>query len=1140
MKNRTRLVATLCASTVLLPQFAMADPSPTPAMPRLEEQFRDPPQSARPRVWWHWMNGNITMEGIAKDLDWMHRIGIGGLQNFDANLATPQIVPRRLVYMAPEWKEAFRFAVTEADRQGIEFGIASSPGWSETGGPWVPPEDGMKKLVWSEILLAPGKHFAGRLPAAPSTTGPFQTMHAPPSIEDMISGGAGRPRPKPQAGGVIRVLAIPALGQAPSVPQVSLGDGQMRDGASLFDADPETGLDLPRGTATAPTRLLLSYGAPQTIRSVTMLLPGAVSMFAGPSVAVVLEASDDGAEWRKVIDIPVSTVEVTRSFALVTARQFRLVLSPLAAVMSNAGGAAPGVDTWFLAAMASAAGAPLRLCELRLSAVPRIDRFETKAGFATSLDYYALGDPGDGAVGPGPGQVIDLTARVAPDGKLDWTPPRLPSGQAWRVIRLGWSLTGTTNHPATPEATGLEVDKFDGAAVGRYMDHYLGMYRDAVGPDLVGAHGIHTLVTDSTEVGAANWTPAMIAQFTRLRGYDPTPWLPALTGALVGSRADSDCFLYDFRRTIADLTASQHYATVDNAARAAGLTVYGEALEDHRPSLGDDMEMRSHTDVPMSAMWRFPKGGAPNPSYLADTKGASSVAHIWGQNLVAAESMTSMLTPWADSPQTLKHIIDLEFLQGINRPVIHESTHQPEDDKVPGLSLMIFGQYFNRLDSWAEMARPWVDYIARNALMLQQGRNVADVAYFYGEEAPLTGLYGDHPVADAPTTHAYDFINASALMTALANDGADLVTPGGARYQALYLGGSSSHMTLAALRRIAALAESGATVVGLAPTGSPSQADATPEARAAYAALLARLWPGGGQASVGKGRVIAASDIEAAMAGAGIAPDFTFSGGTAQALIPFVHSKLADGEDYFIVNRGSNPETMAAHFRVTGKAPELWHAETGDTESVSYRIANGETVVPLTLAPDDSVHIVFRKPTSADAVEAKPAVPAEIARLDGAWTVSFQPGRGAPASVVLPALAPLERNADPGIRYFSGIATYTKDFTAPKGWKPGQPVWLDLGDVHELAEVWVNGKLAGSAWHAPFRVDIGAATHRGMNHLEIRVANLWVNRLIGDAQPGVTRKITRTALPTYRADAPLVPSGLIGPVTLSTVRYAGQ
>ncbi len=356
----------------------------------------------------------------------------------------------------------------------------------------------------------------------------------------------------------------------------------------------------------------------------------------------------------------------------------------------------------------------------------------------------------------------------------------------------------------------------------------------------------------------------------------------------------------------------------------------------------------------------------------------------------------------------LKRVIDLEFVNGVNRPVVHTSVHQPADDKVPGLSLFIFGQYFNRHETWAEMARPWVDYMARNSLLLQQGRNVADVGYFYGEEGPLTALYGDKPVADAPKTYAYDFVNADALMDALSNDGTELVTPGGARYRALYLGGSSRRMTLATLRRIAALADGGATVVGQKPEGTPSLAGDAGE----YAALVAKLWPGGEVAMVGKGRVIASNDVEASLQRIGVGPDFAFSGGQAESDIPFVHRKLSDGESYFLVNRKNHPETIEARFRVTGKAPELWDAATGKAEAVSYRIENGETIVPLSLAAEQSVHVVFRKSAVADALAIKKLVPVPLARLDGPWQVSFQPGRGAPPSATLPALQPLNENGD--------------------------------------------------------------------------------------------------------------------------------
>ena len=433
----------------------------------------------------------------------------------------------------------------------------------------------------------------------------------------------------------------------------------------------------------------------------------------------------------------------------------------------------------------------------------------------------------------------------------------------------------------------------------------------------MGEHGLRALLNDSIEIGAANWTPHMIEQFKRLRGYDPTPWLPALTGVIVGSRSASDAFLYDYRRTLADLMASQHYGTVAAVATENGLKVYGEALEDGRPSLGDDMEMRSHTDVPMGAMWTYARQSGPKPTYLADLKGAASVAHIYGQNLTGAESFTSMLAPWAYAPGDLRRIVDLEFASGVNLPEIHASVHQPLDDKVPGLRLFIFGQDFNRHETWAEMARPWIDYIARNSYLLQQGRYFANVAYFYGEEAPLTGLYGMHPVADAPRRYAYDFVNADALIHELRVQDGDLTAASGACYRVLYLGGSSQRMTLPVLQQIAQLVEAGATVVGEAPQSSPSLADD----KTTFDQLVHRLW--GGR------KVLPTHDVEGVLLTLGVQADFSFTSTHPDSEILFLHRRLTDGDLYFINNRKDRPEHFDAHFRVLGRVPEIWRADTG-------------------------------------------------------------------------------------------------------------------------------------------------------------------------------------------------------------------
>src|SRR6185503_17651525 len=306
-----------------------------------------------------------------------------------------------------------------------------------------------------------------------------------------------------------------------------------------------------------------------------------------------------------------------------------------------------------------------------------------------------------------------------------------------------YSLLGINNHPASPEATGLEGDKLNRKYVKAYLDNYMGQYKDAVG-QLMGKRGIQYVITDSWEAGAQNCTDEMVAEFGKRRGYDMHPWLPVLTGRVLESSEASERFLWDFRKTIADLTAEYHYDQISASLRERGMGRYTESHESGRALIADGMEVKRNADVPMSAMWT-PGPGFPSTRYEADIHESASVAHIYGQNLVAAESLTAIGTAWAWSPETLKPTADLELASGLNRFVIHTSVHQPVSDKVPGLGLGPFGQWFTRHETWAELAGPWLTYLARSCYMLQQGKFAADVIYFYGEDSNITALFGDKP-----------------------------------------------------------------------------------------------------------------------------------------------------------------------------------------------------------------------------------------------------------------------------------------------------------------------------------------------------------------------------------------------------------
>jgi len=1096
----------------------------------LKSGFENPPETARPRVWWHWMNGNITKEGIKLDLEWMKRVGLGGFQNFDAALATPQVVPKRLVYMTPEWKDAFRYAVTLGDKLGLEEAIAGSPGWSETGGPWVPPSQGMKKYVWSETQVEGGKPFNGKLAHPPTNTGAFQNL----GIHDMIAapeGSAAAPEFYADAAVIAYRRAADDVPIEQLHPKITASAGSPATSV-LTDGDlvKTTGLPIPKVGETA--WIQYEFATPQTVRSVTIVtkdVDGIMAMITGisnPEKSV--EASDDGQTFRQIAKIADGGApEHTVSFPAVTAKCFRVVFKRIPP--PPAPDWASGIDLSSLGIKLGAPPSDYEIAELALHSAGRVNRFEEKAAFTPMPDLYDFATPSfDATSAIALSDVVHLTGKLHADGTIDWTPP---PGK-WVVLRFGYSLLGITNHPATKEATGLEVDKLNRNYVKKYMDGYLDSYREAVGSEWMGKRGIRYVITDSWEAGAQNWTDDMVSQFKKRRGYDPTPWMPVLTGQVVQSSAASDRFLWDFRRTIADLIADEHYGQVEASLKARGIGHYGESHESGRALIADGMEVKKLDDIPMSAMWtQLPGVNAEQFGYNADDRESASVAHIYGQNIVAAESMTAGAAAWAWSPATLKPTADQELLNGINRFVIHESAHQPLVDKAPGLTLGPFGQWFNRNETWAEQAGSWVGYIARSSYLLQHGRFAADLIYFYGEDSNLTALFATK-APDIPAGYGFDYINADGLIHELSVTNGRITTKSGMSYRVLGLDPYSRHMSLPVLRAIHKLVVDGAVVAGGKPTDDPSLADDQAE----FQKLATELFGDGtGIHQVGKGVVYAGQNLAEVFQSLKLAADFDFTKPENDTRLLFVHRKLPDGDLYFVDNRNDRDETVDASFRITGKAPELWHAETGKSEPVSYEMVDGHTTIPLHLEPWGSVFVVFRKGTMSTRLTLPKVTETEVASVEGPWIISFQAGRGAPGSITLDKLSPWNENADAGVKYFSGIGTYSKEVNiAPESLPRGAQVWLDLGDVKNLAEVLVNGKSLGVVWHAPYRVDVTSALKAGKNTLTIKVVNAWVNRLIGDEQPNAT-KYTFADVKPYKASSPLLPSGLLGPVRIVSV-----
>ncbi|CAH0994365.1 hypothetical protein EMA8858_00474 [Emticicia aquatica] len=1072
----------------------------------LQNSFQNPPNSAKPRVWWHWMNGNITKDGIQKDLEWMNRVGIGGFQNFDANLFTPVVVPKKLVFMQPDWKDAFKFTTELADKKGLEMAIAGSPGWSVTGGPWVKPEDAMKKYVWTEALISGGKKQIIQLPKLPDVIGKYQD--ATTSAGGVMGGFIG---PKPQYAADAMVIAYKLPSNEKHLmdlnPKFTKSGGDF-DTKVMLNHDISKTYFLPPMEVGKDMWIQYEFDSPQTFKAfaVGMGEAGELAEFNGGPTNRSLKVSDDGVNFKTVAKVSNSTLPfITTAIPATTAKYWRICFETLPATISP------------IAAMMGMTEIPkpsgTNISEFVLFNTSRIDQAEDKAGFSAWKEEGKLGGSED--IDAIPTQdIVDLSEKMNADGNIEWD---VPAGD-WMVVRLGYSLTGRQNHPASPEATGLEVDKLDKAAVRRYINTYLDMYKDATG-GLMGAKGLQYMVLDSYEAGHMNWTKDFPAEFQKRRGYDIKVWIPVLTGRVVKSLEASEKFLWDFRKTIGEMIAENHYDLIGEELHKRGMKRYTESHEGGRIYLADGMDVKRNAEIPMSAMWTPGSLAGGNDEEVrseADIREAASVANIYGQNIVAAESMTAIQNAFSWHPEKLKRTADLEMASGLNRFVIHTSVHQPLDDKKPGFSLGPFGQYFTRQETWAEAgAKAWMSYLGRSSYMLQQGKNVADILYLYGENTNITWVCREQ-LPNIPAGFEFDFVNSSALINAIQVKNGQLIAKSGNSYRLLVLDETTKYMTLPVLKRIQTLVKEGAKVAGSKPEQSPSLGDNPVE----FQEIVNEIW---NNSKVLKGSI---SDALKALK---INEDVIIKNATSKIL--YRHRQTSEQDIYWLNNRSEKQTSSEVSFNISGKTPELWNPITGKTEKVAYQIKNGRTIIPLTFESWDAFFIVFNTTKNALVNYEKPIKKeTTLAQIASPWKVHFND-----KNVVFDKLTSWSDNADVDVKYFSGTATYENTLKIASIDKSAK-YEIDLGNVKNIAEVIVNGKNMGVVWKTPFKINITEAVKSGENTIQVNVTNLWVNRLIGDAQPNIKTKTTFTTMPFYQANSPLLPSGLIGDVKIYLVK----
>ena len=714
-------------------------------------------------------------------------------------------------------------------------------------------------------------------------------------------------------------------------------------------------------------------------------------------------------------------------------------------------------------------------------------------------------------------EAVDVTSKVDDSGKLVWDAPE----GFWRIMRMGCTLVGRgVVHCTSPNGGGLEIDPLSREAMNMHFAATAGAcladMKAFMGKTLTYTH------IDSWELGVPNWTPDFRAQFKRRRGYDPLPYLPALAGKVVDSREVTDRFLHDCRRTVADCIAENYYGRLSELSREHGMGIHPESGGPFFTHWIDALQCLGRSEIPMGEYWSRrtePTGSIwyRNQFKVCDTvKQAASAAHIYGRRFVQAEAYTTMGPNWEKDPYMLKDIGDLAFCAGLTRNMLCFYVHQPYLDIKPGNQWEAAGTHFDRNITWFPLSHAWLAYLSRCQFLLQQGQFVADVCYYYGENVPGFVPGRDHMKPALPRGYDCDTINTEVLLTRVSAKDGRLVLPDGMSYRLLVLAMGDS-MSPQVLEKIADMAEAGVTIVGAKPTRTPGLKD-YPECDVKLKKQAARL------------QLVSDKSLQETLTGMGIRPDFE----SGDVPLHYIHRRSDDADIYFVCNQQSKPFTAGCTFRVAGKQPELWDAVTGETrDAAAFTITDGRCTLPLEFASRGSLFVVFRKPVKSLKGPGNANLPAlkQVSELTGPWTVKFDPNWGGPESVVFEKLEDWTQRSEPGIKYYSGKATYHKIFDLPAG-TAGKHLYLDLNRVRNIAQVRLNGQDLGVVWTAPWRVEITEAVKPAGNRLEIDVVNLWPNRLIGDAKLPPGKRLTQTNVGKFTnpKHQKLLPSGLLGRV----------
>ena len=1053
-----------------------------PAGESLEKGFVNVPDSVQTAIYWYWISDHISEEGVVKDLHAMKEKGINRAFIGNIGLTEAEFGGGKIKFYSEEWWKVTHTALKTATELGIDIGIFNSPGWSQSGGPWVKPEEAMRYLASTSTSIKGGQKIEITLPRPES---PYKN-----SFEDVKT--IAYPAIKNEVNNltlentkVKSNIAIPGInnlidGKHNTIATIAASTEQESEVTIDFQANTPfilRGLKIYTSESRVDCPAKIQVKVNDTYQTLSEFI---ISRF-NPALNVGFDPYAP-----IVISIPATT-----------AVDFRLVMSDIKREFG--------------------------IKEIELSSIPFVERYPEKTMakmFQTPLplweEYQWPEQPAvdDKALIVNPSQVIDISAHLSGD-KLTWD---APEGD-WVVMRTGMYPTGVTNAPASPEATGLEIDKMSKKHAETHFNAYLGeIYKRIPAED---RKCWKIVVQDSYETGGQNFTDNFLQIFKERYGYDPLPFLPVYAGVVVGSEEISDRFLWDMRRLVADKVAYDYVGGLREVSHKHGLTTWLENYG-HWGYPGEFLQYGGQSDEIGGEFWSEGSLGD------IENRAASSCGHIYGKNKIWAESFTAGGGGYHRYPAMMKQRGDRFFSEGINGTLLHLYIAQPYEDREPGVNAW-FGNEFNRTNTWFPHMDLFTTYLKRTNYMLQQGLNIADVAYFIGEDAPkMTGIADP----ELPKGYQFDYINAEVIERDLFVKDGLLTLPHGTQYKILVLPKLET-MRPELLTKIQQLIEAGAAVLGPAPQRSPSYEN-YPQADKEVSQLANTLWsqidPATKSARIGKGILMDGLNMTQALQLINCVPDCKLN---TDNQVLYNHRNTEGIEIYFITNQQDQPITLTPEFRVKDRQPEFWNPVTGEIRLLSsFQQTESGTLIPLKLDTYESAFIVFRnKPaTKPKALEVNLnfPTPEKVTELSS-WTVYFdKEKRGPETPIRMNPLIDLTNSDQFDIQHYSGTIRYQTQFKLDN--KPAGKLYLNLNEFSAMAKVKVNGQYAGGVWTAPYKVNISDFVKEGENTIEVEVTTTWKNRLIGDLKlPQAERKTWVTAQP-WKADSPLDKSGLIGPV----------